>query len=297
MQLPRNKAVDLIDFCVPPFVNTGTSSDSEAPSKAAQGVPQSRQVSEIRRDRMWMEDLVTWTREKLGDEPVNCSSEDVPATKLFAYHLLAAAAAIEKPQNAHSETVQNERTSKHIFNADMFLRSLFDKGHGFIEAELQESTWTVKPYVDMKLTSNDKVIGRFDDKAILVQFYYAEELEQTTSTKYTTGWTLPIQSIYKQVIIQVSSMPVTNLSAQVYAPTQPTELDGSPCKKVRMENDALYRWGYIVDRSLVVSDWRSVDKEVAEVILKDAYPSTPSKVMQGHPVLENIAIYFLKHRT
>ncbi|KAG6883416.1 hypothetical protein C0992_008772 [Termitomyces sp. T32_za158] len=48
-----------------------------------------------------------------------------------------------------------------------------------------------------------------------------------------------------------------------------------------MGSDALYRWGYVLGQSLVVSDWRSIDKEQAEVILKDVYPDTPFKVMQG----------------
>ena len=60
-----------------------------------------------------------------------------------------------------------------------------------------------------------------------------------------------------------------------------------------MGNDALYRWAYAAQHSLVVSDWRSIDKEIAEAILQDIYPSSSFKVTQGYPVLENIAVYFL----
>ncbi|KAG6883409.1 hypothetical protein C0992_008808 [Termitomyces sp. T32_za158] len=85
----------------------------------------------------------------------------------------------------------------------------------------------------MKLTSNNKSIARFEDRAILVQFYHAEELERTTSELYTKSRSKSTQGVYQQVY-----------------------------------------------------------QELAEAILKDVYPDTPFKVMQGYPVLENLAIYF-----
>ena len=70
IKIPRNEAVDLIDFCTPPFVNAATIIASSAPSQALEGIPQGRQVHAIRRDRTWMDDLVSFSRDRLTNKPV-----------------------------------------------------------------------------------------------------------------------------------------------------------------------------------------------------------------------------------
>ena len=58
---------------------------------------------------------------------------------------------------------------------------------------------------------------------------------------------------------------------------------GDSCRIVRMGQ--LYRWGFLGEGSLTLSNWRSIDPKMAEDVLETIHPGPPAIVVQkGYPI-------------
>ncbi|KAG6879006.1 hypothetical protein C0992_005896 [Termitomyces sp. T32_za158] len=277
------EAVLLFDYCIPPFCSGSTSASSANTSKAAKNIPQGQQLTEIRYDGLWMKTLVDWCMDQLPKDPLK--TLETEHQEFMKAPLYAGAYGPSDTISEHAEAETNNRTKTEIDTANYVLKGLYTddciKCQSQDPIKIDGSETTVRVDCTMRNKEDGRRIARYEDKTTLVQFYHAGSLHRTRSGAFSRDCEEAIRGIYQQA----------------YAPSQPAHED--PCRIVRMGNTALYRWAYIGPGFLAVSNWRSIDPAQAQKLLEQLYPrdhlKDPFLVEQGHPVLENMALYMLQH--